>query len=79
MTPEGRATLKRQAHASVAGSGMLGFTGFAATCKAFEHAPDDGDFAARTTALRAQAGSVVDHALMLSSRKAPLADISAAA
>ena len=58
-TQDSRFALKRQAHASVAGSGMLGFDGFAKACKAFEHAVDDAGFEGRLLALRQAAESVI--------------------
>ena len=72
-TPEGRTQLKRQAHASVAGSGMLGFTAFAGQCKAFEHAEEDEAFAGRLDALKAAAGQVVAAAAKLAASAEPLA------
>lgn len=59
---EGRAELRRQAHASVAGSGMLGFTAFSAACKAFQVAPDDDRFPARFEALKGHAVGVQEAA-----------------
>ncbi len=77
-TPDGRAALRRQAHSSVAGSGMLGFTVFAGTCKALEQDGDDG-FAERLERLRAEAAAVAATASRLAASPEPLAKASAAA
>ena len=77
-TPEGRAALRRQAHASVAGSGMLGFTTFADRCKAFERGGDDG-FAERLAALRSETAEVAAMASRLAASPDPLAKAAAAA
>ena len=77
-TPEGRAALRRQAHASVAGSGMLGFTTFAEHCKAFEQGRDDG-FAERLDALRMEAAEVAAMASRLAASPDPLAKAAQAA
>ena len=71
-TTEGRNLLRRQAHASVAGSGMLGFTAFAARCRALEQGGDD-DFAARLERLRAEAADVAALATRLAASPRPLA------
>ena len=72
-TNEGRAQLKRQAHASVAGSGMLGFLRFAAACKALETAQEDTGFVGRVDALRRDADVVVAAATRLAESSLPLA------
>ena len=71
-TAEGRAELRRQAHASVAGSGMLGFTAFSVACKAFQMAPDDG-FADRFEALKREAALVQENALRMAREAQPAA------
>ena len=64
-TVDGRAELRRQAHASVAGSGMLGFTAFSLACKAFQTSPEDDGFATRFAALKRQAALVQEAATRL--------------
>ena len=72
-TPAGRAALRRDAHASVAGAGMLGFKLFSLRCQALESAEDDETFSAVLEALRADAIAVVAAARALSSVSLPLA------
>ncbi len=76
--PDGRAALRRQAHASVAGSGMLGFTAFAGRCRAFEGSGDVG-FAERLGQLRAEAAHVAAMASRLAASPEPLAKAAQAA
>ncbi len=71
-TAEGRTLLRRQAHASIAGSGMLGFTSFAAQCRAFEQGHDDV-FAARLEHLQTGAAAVAAIAARLAASPRPLA------
>ena len=71
-TAGGRAALRRDAHASVAGAGMLGFKLFSLRCQALESAEDDETFAAVLEALRADATAVVATARSLSSISPPL-------
>ncbi len=73
-TPLGRAALRRDAHASIAGAGMLGFTLFSLRCQALESAQDDEAFAAVLEALRSDATAVITLARTLSSATAPLAE-----
>ncbi len=77
-TVEGRAELRRQAHASVAGSGMLGFTGFSVACKAFQTAPEDKAFAERLETLKQAAAFVTRDALRLAEQPASLVPANAA-
>ena len=74
-TAKGRAELRRQAHASVAGSGMLGFTAFSVACKAFQTSPDDDGFAARFAALKRQAALVQEAATQLADQGGSLAKV----
>ena len=76
-TKEGRAELRRQAHASVAGSGMLGFTAFSIRCKAFQTAPEEG-FTLRLATLKADAANVVSIATRLAEQSDSLVTSSAA-
>jgi PAS domain S-box-containing protein len=78
-TPAARALLRRQAHASIAGSGMLGFGTFAATCKTFEHDADDATFETRLAILRADAKAVAATARDLANQADPIAGLPAAA
>ena len=78
-TSEDQTNLRRQAHASIAGSGMLGFDTFAAACKAFEHDRDETTFESRLAVLRAEASRVVATARDLANRAEPIAGIAAAA
>ena len=70
-TPEGRALAKRQAHATVAGCGMLGFTQLAAACRTLE-AADDETFPQKFAALQAEAAEVADRAMTLCTPDVPL-------
>ncbi len=72
-TADARTLLKRQAHASVAGSGMLGFAAFAASCRAFETAAEDADFPAACASLRDEATRVAEAAIRLAHSTGPLA------
>ena len=69
-TADGRAELRRQAHASVAGSGMLGFTAFSVACKALQTAPDDG-FTGRFEALKRDAALVREAAMQMARETQP--------
>ena len=77
-TEEGRAELRREAHASVAGSGMLGFTSFSKACKAFQNAADDDGFAARLADLQNGADAVRAVATRLAEQPEGLGAASAA-
>ncbi len=72
-TAEGRAELRQQAHASVAGSGMLGFTAFSVACKAFQTAPDYDGFAARFESLKRNAAEVRKSAIRMAKQAKTLA------
>ncbi len=74
-TADGRAELRRQAHASVAGSGMLGFTAFSVACKVFQTSPEDDGFAARFAAMKRQAGLVQEAATRLAEQHGSLAKV----
>ncbi len=78
-TPEGRAAFKAQAHASVAGSGMLGFKAFAVACKTLETADEDATFPARAGALVAMAATVIAAARALATHERALETLAAAA
>ena len=78
QTEEGRTELRRQAHASVAGSGMLGFPSFSKACKAFQVAPDDDTFLVRLAALRSDAEAVQAAATRLIEQSEGLVAASAA-
>ena len=78
-TPDGRAALKTQAHASIAGSGMLGFTPFAAACKALETADEDEAFPARARALVETAATVIAAARALAAHERALETLAVAA
>ncbi len=73
-TSGGRAALRRDAHASIAGAGMLGFTLFSLRCQALESAQEDETFAAVLKALRSDAAAVITLARSLSSATTPLAE-----
>ena len=76
---DGRATLRRQAHASIAGSGMLGFTPFATACRALETAQEDAAFPAYVAALIEASKTVIIAARALAAQKEALAAIAVAA
>jgi hypothetical protein len=78
-TAEGRATFRRQAHASVAGSGMLGFGPFAAQCKALEIAAEDDAFPGRARALIEAAAAVIEAASALAAQDRTLEAMAVAA
>ena len=63
---------------AVAGSGMLGFTGFSVACKAFQTAPEDKAFAERLETLKQAAAFVTRDALRLAEQPASLVPANAA-
>ena len=78
-TTEGRAAFRSQAHASIAGSGMLGFTPFAVACKALETSDADEAFPTRAHALVETAATVIATARALATQEQTLEMLAKAA
>jgi HPt (histidine-containing phosphotransfer) domain-containing protein len=72
-TEEGRLALRRDAHASVAGAGMLGFTRLAALCTTLENASDDVACKVAFADLEKETARVIDLSRSLASGTTGLA------
>ena len=75
-TAEARLLLRQEAHASVAGSGMLGFEAFATRCRAFEHSKDDTSFGSKLAALKQEAAQVAKLAASIAAGDVPIVAVS---
>ncbi len=72
--PSGRAALRRDAHASIAGAGMLGFKLFSLRCQALDSAEDDETFIGVLEGLRGDTAAVIAMATALAHSAASLAE-----
>jgi signal transduction histidine kinase/CheY-like chemotaxis protein len=77
-TPESRAALRRDAHASIAGAAMLGFKRFSELCVALEGAEEGPAFEAALALVKGEAADAIDTARALARRGEPLAGTNAA-